>query len=93
MEKLSNEIVLTKDTWKENLAQKIGDIILTLLAEEEVCKIYAEDNNVFIIQHGHDESISYWGCPTLMWLTDEECEKIEGMRNGITDDTDKNNGN
>lgn len=80
MEKLYDEIVLTKDVWRENINQKIGDIITTLLAEGECCKVYDDDCGIYIIQHNHDERIDPYGGPDLIWATSEEVEDLYARR-------------
>lgn len=78
-EKIWDEIILTKEAQGEDLATTIGNLILTLLKEEETCKIYNDDGamEVFVIEHGHDEHISGWGGPILTWVTQEEFDELE----------------
>mgnify|MGYP003293383721 CR=1 FL=1 len=84
--KIWDEIVLTKDAQgADNFAQKIGELILTLLKENEVCKIYNDDGagQVFIIEHGHDEHYEVWGCPELIWVEPKDLEMLYDCREGI----------
>ena len=79
-EKLYDEIVITKDTWGDEPAQRLGYTIMTRLGEDEVCKVYDDDNGIYIIQHNHNEDHEYWGCPVCEWITDEEKEAIDATR-------------
>ena len=65
-------------------AQRLGEAILMFLDEDNVCKIYHEDCNVYCIEYGHDEEHrEYWGGPTLTWLTDEEYGDILAARDAV----------
>lgn len=94
---LYNEIVLCTETWGESkINEKLGSIITTLTKEGEWCKVYDDDNGIYIIQHGHNEDLEYWGGPMLTWLTDEEYEQLESLREiseGENSDPDKKEGN
>lgn len=94
-EKLYNEIVITKDSWKDKIAEKLGNIIITLTKEGEVCKVYDDDDGIYIIQHNHNEDKDYWGCPVCTWLTEEENDSIianrEYEKNHIDDEDNSKN--
>ena len=79
-DKLYDEIVITKDTWGDETAERLGYTIMTLAAEGEVCQVYDDDEGIYLIHHNHNELKDYWGGPVCEWLTDEEYETIESMR-------------
>lgn len=80
MEKIVNEITLTKERQGENFAKVLGETILTLLREEEMVSIRDDDTDILILEHEHDNHKEYWGTPTCMWLEDDEVEVIESYR-------------
>lgn len=91
--KLYNEIVITRDSWGDKTAERLGDIIITLTKEGEVCKVYDDDDGIYIIQHNHNEDKEYWGSPVCTWLTEEENDNVIANREyeeNHTDDEDNN---
>ena len=80
--KLYNELVITKDRQGDELATRLGEVVLLLLKEENTCKIRDDDGSgeVIIIEYEHDNNINYWGSPSLEWLTDDELTSLEAIR-------------
>ena len=73
---LYDQITIDTNRCVEDPAKTIGDLILLLTRQGEVCKVYDDDGsgNVIIIQHGHDEHQEAWGSPSLVWISDEELD-------------------
>lgn len=80
MKKIVNQITLTKKRQGEDFAKVLGETILTLLREEEMVSIRDDDTDILILEHEHDNYKEYWGCPTCIWLEDDEVEVIENYR-------------
>lgn len=87
MDRLSNDIAITSKVWgEENISKKIGDIVYTLLKEDEVCLVRKEDFDTYVIEHNYDEDFGYLGGPVLKWLTQEEYEDVLDKRDEDKED-------
>lgn len=75
-----DQIVLTKENQKDDIAKKLGDLVLLLLSENEEVSIREEETGIYVISHAHDNSIDHWGGPTNMWLNEDEVELVEACR-------------
>lgn len=78
-----NEIVLTGETWGEELWNKVGETLNTLTREGNVCIVYNDEtsSDIIVIQYQHDDQHSHdcWGVANPYWLTAEEVEDLEAL--------------
>ena len=83
---LYDQIVIEPSKCAGDPAKTIGDLILLLTRQGEVCKVYDDDGfgDVIIIQHGHDEHQEGWGSPSLVWISDEELEDYYSIKGAVT---------
>lgn len=88
-----NTITFSIDNYggsKQKLFEAVGKQLALLLENEYVCKVYDDDVDIIVMQFNHDEHKDYWGCETLEWITPDELEFIERLREG-EDNTIKQN--
>jgi hypothetical protein len=75
-----NTIILDKDKCGEKFAETLGNQLLILMEQDNVCKVKYDDCDLYIIEHENDEEVEYLGGPRLMWLTEDEADLIESKR-------------
>lgn len=78
-----NTITFCKACYQGNREEMYKDIarqLEMLMRNEYLCKVKAETIDIVTIEFEHDESVDPWGCPYLVWLNQEELERLEDDR-------------
>lgn len=71
------ELVLTKEDFKDDLWRQVGLTLELLSKAGYECEVYEEEAGIVVIHYNHDRNKAY-GNETIYWLTPEEAEQIEG---------------
>ena len=70
----------------EEMYKDIIDFIKMLLKYGNTCKIYLDEEEIVVVEYGHDNRTDDWGSPNLEWITDEETEILNDFRTGTVAD-------
>ena len=74
-----NEIVLSKDTFGDELWPTVAQVLKILTRNEEICTVYDDDIDIIVIKHEHDDrhGEDYWGATNPYWRTPKQVEVLE----------------
>lgn len=79
MEKLYEALVLTEEDFGKELWNEVGKTLELLTKANYEIKITLDEIGIVVIKYNHDSRMRY-GNATLRWVTDDEKEIIDNIR-------------
>ena len=86
MSKEYNQIVFTPEQFDndvDKMYDAISKQIALLMKTENICVVYDDDTDIIVIEYEHNDRRDWWGCWQPTWLSPEEIDNINIMREEI----------
>ena len=77
-----SSMVFSLDNYKnENeMYEAIGHYVKILMDNDYICKIKREAFSIVVVEFNYDEAKTHYGCDELVWLSQDEIEALENIR-------------
>ena len=78
-----NSIIFNKDRYngdRDKMFQAVAKQLALLMENDYVCKVCDDDTDIIVIEFDYDERRCRYGCDELVWLSQDEIEALEAIR-------------
>lgn len=75
MDKLYEELVLTKEDFGDDLYKVLGEVLNILFKSKYEAIVREEDDGIIAIHYNYDDAICHFGGPVAKWVSETYLEE------------------